>query len=355
MIATNILYPLVVQNKFVFNSTPRDFVVNEIPLYEFSGEGEHLILYIRKKNLTTQEMIKKIASYFSISQRDIGYAGLKDKNAMTMQYISIPSKLEDSVETFNHENIKILSRVRHKNKIKIGHLKGNNFKLRLKRVFNIEKDKLDATLKWIKINGIPNYFGHQRFGNNGDNWKDGLDIIEGKKKFKDKKVNKFLINAYQSYLFNQWLSKRVEISILLNKFSENEVEKVLDIEIGTLKNIKKQSNFFKIISGDLMMHYPNGKIFECENIDDEVKRFNNFEILPTGLLSGNRVLKSKNIAQVFESEFDKELNESGARRYAWIKVENITSKYILDRAEYELSFFLPKGSYATTVIEILRG
>ena len=350
-----LFYPLSTKNNFLFNPTPRDFIVNEVPLYEFSGDGEHLILYIRKKNLTTQEMIKKIASYLSLSQHDVGYAGLKDKNAMTMQYISIPFKFQDKIKDFNNENIKIISTNRHNNKIKIGHLKGNHFKIRLKQVFNIQKDKLNSTIKWIKQSGMPNYFGHQRFGNDGDNWKDGLAIIEGKKKFKDRKINKFLINSYQSYLFNQWLSKRVEISILLDKFSEKEVEKIFNLNEDDLKNIKKQLNFFKILDGDLMMHYPNGKVFEFENIEDETKRFKNFEISPTGLLSGERVLKSKSVAKTFESEFETTIDQFGARRFAWIKVEDIVSKYVLDKAQYELSFFLPKGAYATILIDFLRG
>jgi len=118
----NLLYPLNVKNKFIFNPTPRDFIVDEIPLYDFSGEGEHLVLHICKKNMTTWEMISAIARYLGIKSRDIGYAGLKDKNAMTMQYISIPAKdNEDRLKDFNHDKIKILGTQRHNNKIRVGH------------------------------------------------------------------------------------------------------------------------------------------------------------------------------------------------------------------------------------------
>lgn len=101
--------------------------------------------------MTTWEMISAIAKYCKIKQRDIGYAGLKDKHAMTMQYISILAKdNEEKLKTFNHDKIKILSTTRHNNKIRTGHLKGNHFKIRLKKVLGVQKDKLDSVLKWIK-------------------------------------------------------------------------------------------------------------------------------------------------------------------------------------------------------------
>ena len=119
---------------FHFKQSPRDFVVEEIPLYEFSGEGEHLILFVRKKNLTTPEMIGKIARYLGIKNKEIGYAGLKDKHGMTIQHISLPKKFVTQIEKFKHPKIKILETHIHSNKLKIGHLKGNRFFIRLKKV-----------------------------------------------------------------------------------------------------------------------------------------------------------------------------------------------------------------------------
>ncbi len=145
-----LLYPFQIKNSFLFNSTSRDFTVEEIPLYSFSGEGEHLILHIRKKDMSSWEMIAEIAKYLGIKSRDIGYAGLKDKHAMTIQYISLPVKgNEAKLTNFKHSKIKILDTDRHNNKIRIGHLKGNRFRIRLKRVFKVERDKLNSTLKTI--------------------------------------------------------------------------------------------------------------------------------------------------------------------------------------------------------------
>jgi tRNA pseudouridine13 synthase len=352
----NQLYPVKVKNDFIFNPTSRDFIVDEIPLYEFTGEGEHLILHVRKKDMTTWEMVTAIAKYCKIKQRDIGYAGLKDKHAMTMQYISLLAKdNEEIMKTFNHEKIKILGTYRHNNKIRIGHLKGNHFKVRLKKVLGVQKDKLDSVLKWVKANGVPNYFGNQRFGTNGDNWKEGKAISEGRLKMRDRKTRTFLLNAYQSYLFNGWLSKRIELSMLLDAFSEEDSEKVFELPKGSLKGTKKQPHFFKILEGDLMMHYPFGRVFELENMEEEAKRFSEWDISPSGLLAGKRTSRTEKTAGLIEQNYDEETGENGARRYAWIRVTDIKKTYVEERAHYELEFTLPKGCYATNVLDVLRG
>jgi len=352
----NLLYPVKVKNDFIFNPTSRDFIVDEIPLYEFTGEGEHLIVHVRKKDMTTWEMITAIAKYCKIKQRDIGYAGLKDKHAMTMQYISILAKgNEEKLKTFNHDKIKILSTTRHNNKIRTGHLKGNHFKVRLKKVLGVQKDKLDSVLKWVKKNGVPNYFGNQRFGNHGDNWKEGKAIVEGTLKMRDRKTRTFLINAYQSYLFNNWLSKRIELSMLLEAFSEADSEKVFELPKGSLAGTKKQAHFFKVLEGDLMMHYPFGRVFELESLEEESKRFSEFDIAPSGLLAGTRVSRTTKTSELLEKNYDEEIDENGVRRYAWIKVTDVKKTYVEEKAHYELEFSLPKGSYATNVLDVLRG
>ncbi|SFV62281.1 tRNA pseudouridine 13 synthase [hydrothermal vent metagenome] len=350
-----LIYPLNVKNEFVFNSSARDFTVEEIPLYEFTGEGEHLVLKVRKKEMTTWEMLDAISSHLGLRRRDIGYAGLKDKHAMTIQYISLPAKLEEKLGTFSHEKIKVLETTRHNNKIRVGHLKGNRFNIRLKKVLGVQKDKLDSVLKWIKANGVPNYFGNQRFGNNGDNWIDGKKLIEGTLKMRDRKTREFLMGSYQSYLYNQWLCKRMELSLLLEKFSEEETEQVLKLPKGSLKGTKEQPNFFKLLEGDLMMHYPYGRLFEVEALAKEAERFETKDIAPTGLIPGNKTKRAAGVARLFEAQFDEEMKLHGARRYAWIQVTEIQKNYIEEKAHYELSFTLPKGSYATNVLDVLRG
>ena len=207
----------------LFKQNKDDFVVTEIPLYEFSGEGEHLILKIRKKDLATWDALEIIAKFVGCKSRDIGYAGLKDKNAMTVQTISIHKQYEEKLKTFNHPNIKILETTYHNNKIKVGHLKGNKFFIRLKRVNVLDSRKIEAALGSIATLGMPNYFGFQRFGIDGDNYKKGKAIIEGTLKEKRRNLKQMYINAYQSHLFNSWLSKRIEISKLVDAFEPKEI------------------------------------------------------------------------------------------------------------------------------------
>jgi len=350
-----LIYPLHVKNDFIFTASARDFTVEEIPLYEFTGEGEHLVLFVRKKDLTTWEMLDILSNHVGIRRRDMGYAGLKDKHAMTMQYISIMAIHEEKLKAFKHEKIKILSMVRHNNKIRVGHLKGNRFNMRLKKVLGVQKDKLDSVLKWIKNNGVPNYFGHQRFGMYGNNWEEGKKLVEGSLKMRDRKTKEFLIGSYQSYLFNAWLSKRMELNLLLEKFSETETEAVMHLAKGSLSGTKSQENFFKIVEGDTIMHYPYGRLFNAEDLSVEAKRFATKDIAPAGLLCGKKAKLSEATAGEIEKPFVEEINLNGTRRYAWIQVSEISKIYVEEKAHYELSFVLPKGCYATNILDMLRG
>ena len=334
----------------VFKQNKDDFVVTEIPLYEFSGEGEHLVLKIRKKDLATWDAIEILAKFLNCSSRDFGYAGLKDKNAMTVQSISVHRKYEEKLKSFQHENLKILETTYHNNKIKVGHLKGNKFFIRLKRVGAIEKRKIEEALGLIVTNGIPNYFGFQRFGIDGDNYKKGKDIIDGKLKEKRRNLKQMYINAYQSYLFNSWLSKRIEISKLIEAFEPKEIYQRLNLPLDIVKQMKKQKHPFKLMTGDLLSHYPFGKIFTIEDLDEESQKFNDRDRVPTGLLSGKRVKNSVDLAYEIEKEFEAHTGEDGARRFAWIFPEDISSNYKEDKNWMELQFYLPKGSYATEVI-----
>ena len=338
-----------------FKQSKDDFVVNEVPLYEFSNEGEHLILKLRKKDLTTWDAIEILANYLKCSTREFGYAGLKDKNAMTVQHISVHRKYEDALKSFSHENIKILETTYHNNKIKIGHLKGNNFFIRLKRVGLVEKQKIEEAFSKIAVFGMPNYFGFQRFGIDGENYKKGKQIVEGTLKERNRNLKQMFINAYQSYLFNAWLSKRIEISKLIEAFEPKEIFEKLNLPLDEVKRAKKQPHPFKILTGDLLSHYPFGKIFIIDDLETESQKFFEKDRVPTGLLCGKRVKKSEGLAYEIEKDFEVQMSEDGARRFAFVFPENLQSNYKEDKNHMELSFYLPKGSYATELIaEILH-
>jgi len=335
---------------FVFNKNSDNFFVEEIPLYPFAHTGEWLMLKVRKKGLTTPEMLNRISSFTGIKKRDIGYAGLKDKEGLTLQWISVPRKYRDEINKFKDRQIKIVEQDLHRNKLKIGHLKGNKFFVRLKKV-NLPTAKiLFSIIKDMKKYGIPNFFGHQRFGKFGNNFEEGKKIIEGEKFVKNKRLNKFLISAYQSKLFNDWLKERINLSSMF-ELSEKEL-----IQAGfskdLIKFVKNQKHPFKLLPGDVMTHYPVGKFFYLE--EDESERFLKKEITPTGLLPGKRAMRAKDFARKIEEKYDELIPSNGDRRMAWIFPEFIDTNYNKDKAWFEMSFILPKGSYATVVIELLK-
>ena len=143
--------------------------------------------------------------------------------------------------------------------------------------------------------------------------------------------------------------------MLLDAFSEAEAERVFDLPEGSLKGTKEQPHFFKILEGDLMMHYPFGRMFELESLEEEARRFSQFDISPSGLLAGKRATRATKTAGLIEQNYDEEVAENGSRRYAWINVTDIKKTYVEEKAHYELEFTLPKGSYATNLLDVLRG
>ncbi|WP_103640511.1 tRNA pseudouridine(13) synthase TruD [Campylobacter concisus] len=344
-----------------FSKNSDDFVVREIPLYEFSGDGEHLIVEISKKDMTTQEALHVLSEVTGAKMRDFGYAGLKDKQGMTTQFISMPRKFESNLANFSHEKIKILSLNVHKNKLRIGHLKGNSFFIRLKKVLPSNAKKLEQAFISIDKMGYANYFGYQRFGKFGDNAETGLEILKNGtingKKSKNPKLNDFLISAYQSDLFNRWLSKRVEISRFAQDFSLGELAQIYPyLDNAILKNLKSQKRFFKLMEGEVLGHYPHGKCFLCEDLDAEGARFDARDITSCGLIAGAKAYEAQGAARAAEDQIFAQANEykakmTGSRRFAWCYLEDASYKYNEEKAHFTINFTLQKGSYATVVLE----
>ncbi|KIM10608.1 MAG: pseudouridine synthase [Sulfuricurvum sp. PC08-66] len=317
---------------FFFKHSPRDFVVEELPLYPFSGEGEHLILTVRKKSLATWEMISKIANYLGINSREIGYAGLKDKHAMTTQHISVHRRFESKIDAMDIEGIKILAKTYHNNKIKLGHLIGNRFFIRLKKVSSADGSKIKHVMQDIARLGLPNYFGFQRFGNDGENFRLGEAICAGTKREKNINLQRMYINAYQSKLFNDWLDVRFA-NASTNPYAAQ-------IPLG-------------LYAGDIAMHYPHGKAFVVEDVPAELERLESHNTVLSGLLAGKRAMRAQGEALAMEAMFDKPTPVDGERRFAWIYPTEIEAHYKSDDAWMELHFSLPKGCYATVLLEQL--
>ncbi|PAF51147.1 tRNA pseudouridine(13) synthase TruD [Helicobacter sp. 13S00401-1] len=361
---------------FVFTHNAKDFIVEEVPLYESSLEGEHLVLFIRKKNISTFDLLDKLANF--APKKDIGYAGLKDKNALAYQYISVPFKTDLSL--IEDENIKILDSKRHNNKLKIGHLKGNKFFIRLKKVDSLNAKRLMTELDLAQKSGFPNYFGYQRFGNFNDNYKLASSIKKPIKK--QSKKEKFLISALQSFYFNKWLDTRLKLSNLMDTLDIASVLKLkfqdfVDSELINPNLLDKLAfnkedavclelaqEFkipYKLLKHDICKHFPYGKYFEIEDLKVEYERFITQNIAPTGLLSGESSKNTKDaldpkicLSNAIESSFAKPILALGTRRYAWSFVSELKYEYKEQLAHFELSFFLPSGSYATSFLEYVK-
>jgi len=211
---------------FDFEQTIDRFFVEEVPLFKFTGHGNNLILKIKKQDMSTWKLIHVISKATGLNERDIGYAGLKDKNATAIQYISIPKNVERELKNLTTEKIEILEKTYNKAPIKIGHLKGNRFSIKLHNVNQKSATAIEKVSKEMSQHGIPNYFGYQRFGEDRRSYLQGKDIAQSGKKLKGAK-EKLLVASYQSYLFNSWLSERIRVSLAINSYSPSEASKRL--------------------------------------------------------------------------------------------------------------------------------
>lgn len=314
---------------------PADFIVEEILPFQPEGNGEHVFLQIQKTGENTEYVARLLARIAGVRQRDIGFAGLKDRHAITTQWFSVwlPGKADPDWSAAETETIKILQAIRHPRKLKRGVLTGNNFTI-LIRDFAGDKEKTIAQLEMIKTHGFPNYFGEQRFGNNGQNINTALALFAGAKMKPEQRS--IYLSAARSYLFNLILSKRVGLQ-----------------------------NWNKAIAGDVFMFNNSNSYFKTENNDDTLsQRITQGEIHPTACLYG----KGKNEATqnalaientVIESypelaqgllKFAVEMDCRALRTFP----ENLTWNF-LESNQLQLTFFLTAGSYATALLREIIG
>ncbi|MCH9740048.1 MAG: tRNA pseudouridine(13) synthase TruD [Epsilonproteobacteria bacterium] len=338
---------------FNFEQTIERFYVEEIPLFKFSDKGSNLILKIKKSDMSTFKLITVIAKATRLEQRDIGYAGLKDKNATTIQYISIPKQYEQEViKNLTTEKIEILEKKYSKFPIKVGQLKGNKFAIILNQVTAEANQQIREVATLMQEQGIPNYYGYQRFGEDAKSYLQGKEIAHSGKKLKGAK-EKLLVSAYQSHLYNGWLSSRVNISKIVDANSVEKAAEILSYPKELVEVLKKQPHFFKLFIGDDMQSYPYGKSYPIQDFNLASKEFSSKKSSPTGLICGSKAKRSLGDAKHLEEEFDDEelYSLKGDRRYAWIYPEDLAFSYDEKRQQLRVQFYLPKGSYATTFLE----
>jgi tRNA pseudouridine13 synthase len=340
--------------KFDFKQTIERFFVEELPLYSFTGTGNYLILKIKKTDMSTWKLITVLAKATGLQERDIGYAGLKDKNATTIQYISLPKTYEKELnKNLTTEKIEILERTYNKAPIKIGHLKGNRFSIVLHYINEKDAKFFNTTAKMMQSKGIPNYYGYQRFGEDSRSYLQGKEIAHSGKKLRGSK-EKLLVSAYQSHLFNKWLGQRVKLSTTIVQNNAETAAKKLNYPTELVKVLAKQAQLFKLFLGDVIMPYPYGKFNFVKDMIQSSQAFEQKKIAPTGLLCGANAERAKSDAYYLEEEYDdNELSSlKGDRRFAWIWPKEVETSYDKDSKKLTVEFYLPKGSYATTFLEI---
>ena len=337
---------------FDFEQTIDRFFVEEIPLYSFSGEGKYLILKIKKRDMSTWKLIHVFSQATGLQEREIGYAGLKDKSATTIQYISIPRQAERSLKNLTTEKIEILEKTYHKYPIKIGQLKGNRFSIVLHKLSKEGASTFKKAAEQMSREGIPNYFGYQRFGEESRSYLQGREIAHSGKRLRGAK-EKLLVASYQGYLFNQWLSERIKISKHIATRTPKEAAKELDYPEALTSMLARQPQFFKLFIGELMMAYPYGKQSYLKDMLQGARKFREGRISPTGLICGARAPRSQSDAYHLEEPYDDdELSAlKGDRRFAWIWPEKLNIHHDAASQSLTIDFTLPGGAYATTFLE----
>ena len=318
----------------IIRKSPDDFVVEEIPRVQPAGSGGHLWLWVEKRAANTEWVARELARAAGCAQRDVGYAGLKDRHAVSRQWFSLPvsGNTQEKLENARIDDVKILAGSLHTRKLKRGTLDGNRFRLRI-RNFKDNGDQTAERLEQIRATGVPNYFGPQRFGNRGQNVEQGYRLLKDNARLPRHKKSIYL-SALRSFLFNQVLAERV-----------------------------RRGDWNRIIAGDLAMLDGTQSIFPCENpgadIEDRVKRL---DIHPTGPMPGEKGAWPTGLARDVEqavltnwpqlTEVLKTQRVQADRRS--LRLYPAELEWTFGGDDLLLSFVLPPGSYATTVLrEIL--
>ncbi len=347
-------------------ATAEHFVVEELPLYAPSGEGQHLYVNLSKCGLTTKELQMRLERLLSVARNGVGFAGLKDKHALTTQTFSVPVDYVATPEAATVADQALVERIvaelpvtvhwaqRHGNKLKPGHLLGNRFRitvtdLALPVMEALSQAESIATV--LRQQGVPNFFGAQRFGLHGTNVEKGLALIQNKRRERDPWLRKFLVSAYQSYLCNRYLTQRLAMGA-----------------------------FDHLLLGDVAKKHETGGMFEVTDLVTEQPRYAAQEISFTAPLYGAKMWAAQGEAGELEEAIQAEaaisteqwqkVKVDGTRRYGRILLPelSITPKGLTGQLDVtgematgeqgngcgqealEFTFVLPKGAFATVVL-----
>lgn len=311
-----------------------DFIVKEKLGYELTGEGEFVAIKIRKTNANTLFVGEKLAEFAGISSKNMSYAGLKDRHAVTEQWfcLHLAGKSTPDFHQFQLDGIEILAITRHHRKIRIGSLQGNQFELLLREVYPTEN--LEERLRQIQTVGFPNYFSEQRFGRDGHNLTQAERWASGEIKVKDRKKRSFYLSAARSELFNLIVSKRIETG-LIHQVCENDIMQLAGSNSWFIAKQEELAELNKrLITGDIL----HTAALVGENSLTQITSEQELSIIQ----------QRPHLLKLIQQE-----RMVAARRPMLCKPENFQWQF--EPQGLRLSFFLPAGSYATALVrEVVR-
>ncbi len=315
----------------LLRSCAEDFYVEEIPAAEPSGEGEHCLIEIEKRDTNTDWVAKQLARLAGVPAMDVSYAGLKDRHAVTRQWFSVrlAAKPEPDWHELDCDEIRVLETERHNRKLKRGALRGNRFRIRI-RDFHGDPELLRARLESMASQGVPNYFGAQRFGRNGANLEKAQALFDGRLRKLSRSKKGIYLSAARSLLFNRVVAERISCGY-----------------------------WDRPLEGDWMSLDGSRSGFLTEVVDDELmQRFRDWDVHPTGPMWGRgREVVAGQVADL-EAQVLKDLGayREGLER-AGLQMERRSLRARVETLEWELQdtllelrFTLPKGSYATVML-----
>lgn len=318
-----------------FRASPEDFRVDEIDGFEASGSGEHLLLTVEKRGMNTAFAAKRIAQWASLPELAIGYAGLKDRHAVTCQRFSVhlPKRVAPDLDSLQSDDFRVLKSEWHAKKLPRGALAGNRFVLVLRDVQG-GRDAVEQRLQAIAARGVPNYFGEQRFGRDGDNVANALAMFGGRRVRREQRT--MLLSAARSELFNRVLATRVAAG-----------------------------NWDQGLDGEVWLLDGSRSVFGPEPWSDALAaRLAAFDIHPSGPLWGAGELRTASVARDIEASALVEdpapalragLEAAGLkqeRRALRLKPQQLQWRWLQDET-LELQFAFPPGTYATVVLREL--
>ncbi len=316
----------------VIKLTPTDFIVEEVLGFEPSGDGEHAFIQVEKAGENTDSVARQLARFCSVKLRDVSYAGMKDRHGLTTQWFSIqlPGKEDPDWSKFNTPSIRILTATRNARKLRKGALKGNRFSLCLRHL-TVSPETLESRLSAIQRDGVPNYFGPQRFGHQGDNTERARQLFKEQGQRIDAHRRGLFLSAARSQIFNDLLAIRV-----------------------------KAGNWNQWVEGDVFMFEDSKSFFIPDPNDLEIRdRIAMKTIHPSGVMVGQAPSTATGNARFIEQAIEHQhqdliegLRQEGLetqRRPFRLCPQQLTYEGLSEDA-LKISFTLPSGAYATTVL-----